>query len=597
MMVHPSVPPVALRPFAPPGQARAGVVAMPICAKCPGCQTEYQLQDHLAGKTVACAKCGDAMYPEPAPVVSAFVSAPAMASPGPRPISDLAGRRPVKSNVGIGVGLIVLLVACGTLLVSAVMAALVGVVMHSAKAAMPDMLPNPADPPSIEQPVAVAPPIVEPPPLAPEKPPVKPVPVPPEEPAMAGAIPVETMQAIKVATVFIKADSPVGNASGSGFLVRIDGNAAFIVTNHHVVGPIKSEEPAMRPINPINPRLPRIPLPPHVVEAKPTLTVVFESGTPNEQSAPAEIVNDDANKDLAVLKVIGLRNVPKPLSCGPTPPLVETMPVYVFGYPFGKALAMGKGSVSSIRKDDRGNLHYIQLDGDLNPGNSGGPVVDSRGRLVGVAVAKIVQTNIGLAIPPEKLKLFLDGKPDDVRVEAPAPKPRPVREIKARGVGKVGSLTVTRSRPAGESKEVVFARWYYDASNTVSGTESKKQFVFIPGQAPAAEDEDHRKVAIEASLNDPDHKLQNVSIVVRSAEGFRAPEPPAEGGDWAPLPEAMATELNVEGATAKGEVEVPGKGDLFYFQMSFRNADGKLIYTEPKSFNVNLGKKAGKNRD
>ena len=45
----------------------------------------------------------------------------------------------------------------------------------------------------------------------------------------------------------------------------------------------------------------------------------------------------------------------------------------------------------------------MQLDGELNPGNSGGPVVAADGKLVGIAVSKIVGTKIGFAIPPAEL--------------------------------------------------------------------------------------------------------------------------------------------------------------------------------------------------
>src|SRR5439155_14403710 len=93
--------------------------------------------------------------------------------------------------------------------------------------------------------------------------------------------------------------------------------------------------------------------------------------------------------------------------------------VYMFGFPFGQALSInkgnqaitvGKGSVSSIRENERGEVERVQMDGDLNPGNSGGPVVDSKGRLVGVAVAKIDNTRIGIAIPAFELSKMLLGR-------------------------------------------------------------------------------------------------------------------------------------------------------------------------------------------
>src|SRR5262249_32549195 len=74
------------------------------------------------------------------------------------------------------------------------------------------------------------------------------------------------------------------------------------------------------------------------------------------------------------------------------------------------AITVGKGSVSSIRQNDRGETAAVQIDGDLNPGNSGGPVVDSAGRLVGVAVAKVRNTQIGLAVPAAQLTKLLSGR-------------------------------------------------------------------------------------------------------------------------------------------------------------------------------------------
>src|SRR5258708_26239237 len=95
------------------------------------------------------------------------------------------------------------------------------------------------------------------------------------------------------------------------------------------------------------------------------------------------------------------------------------MSLYMLGFPFGDALAtnkgnptitVGKGSVSSIRKDATGKIVKVQIDGALNPGNSGGPVVDVKGNLIGIAVQTIQGSNIGLAIPPEELIGVLEGR-------------------------------------------------------------------------------------------------------------------------------------------------------------------------------------------
>src|SRR5205085_1393192 len=119
------------------------------------------------------------------------------------------------------------------------------------------------------------------------------------------------------------------------------------------------------------------------------ITLVFASGTRTEQSVTATVLAADAERDLAILKATGVRETPKPIAFSQTPKLVETMQVYVFGFPFGASLStgrgnpaitVGKGSVSSIRTDNQGELTRVQIDGALNPGNSGGPVVDSKGQ-------------------------------------------------------------------------------------------------------------------------------------------------------------------------------------------------------------------------
>ena len=98
------------------------------------------------------------------------------------------------------------------------------------------------------------------------------------------------------------------------------------------------------------------------------------------------------------------------------------MTVYIFGFPFGEELALGKGNppvnvgrgqVSSIRRDEDDRITSVLLDGALNPGNSGGPVVDARGRLVGISRATIRGANIGFAIAVPELLAMLDGRAEE----------------------------------------------------------------------------------------------------------------------------------------------------------------------------------------
>src|SRR5262245_11840829 len=197
-------------------------------------------------------------------------------------------------------------------------------------------------------------------------------------PSGAGdAIPVETLKHIKNATVFVKVEYQVPgvakllHGSGSGFLMKVDGTTGYIATNHHVVNPPDKLKDRVKPAGP------------------PTL--VFWSGTRQERVVKAEVLASDPSRDLAILRVTDFKDLPKPIAMNPKLELIETMGVYIFGFPFGQALSttkgnpamtVGKGSVSSIRENERGEIQVVQIDGDLNPGNSGGPVVDSKGRLV-----------------------------------------------------------------------------------------------------------------------------------------------------------------------------------------------------------------------
>jgi hypothetical protein len=230
-----------------------------------------------------------------------------------------------------------------------------------------------------------------------------------EQRLQAGDISRKTVLEIKAASVFIKVDFQVPGSdqplptSGSGFVLSVAGHTAYIVTNHHVVqGPKEIAGRIRRAAAPV---------------------LVFHSGTAREKSVPADVLASDPGIDLAILRVKTFPDFPKPIAMDPKLELTETMGVYTFGFPFGKflgggknpAITVGKGSISSLREDDYGQIRQVQLDGELNPGNSGGPVVDAKGRLVGVAVAKLAAAKrIGLAIPNRLLAEVLAGRVAEV---------------------------------------------------------------------------------------------------------------------------------------------------------------------------------------
>ena len=146
-----------------------------------------------------------------------------------------------------------------------------------------------------------------------------------------------------------------------------------------------------------------------------TVTLIVRPGSSDEQSLTARIVNVDEENDLALIYAPseGLTA----LDLGETGTLFETMDVTIFGYPFGEQLSFDEGAypaisvvtgrVSALRRD-KGQLKAIQIDGGINPGHSGGPVVDEDGAVVAVIFTGIPGSNVGFAIPLDTLHAFLD---------------------------------------------------------------------------------------------------------------------------------------------------------------------------------------------
>jgi serine protease Do len=185
-----------------------------------------------------------------------------------------------------------------------------------------------------------------------------------------------------------------GNLPGSGSAFCIHPSGVF-VTNAHVV---------------------------RGIPANGTVKLFLNCGEKDERQHSARILragtlDGNGGKDLALLQVenAGAEKFGF-LALGDSDTLVETAVLTAFGYPFGEALATDKsrrpnitvstGRVTSLRKDN-GNLALIQLDASVNPGNSGGPVLDKNGKVVGVIVSGVPGAAINFAIPSELLKPFI----------------------------------------------------------------------------------------------------------------------------------------------------------------------------------------------
>lgn len=132
----------------------------------------------------------------------------------------------------------------------------------------------------------------------------------------------------------------------------------------------------------------------------------------------------DPQRDLALVKVAGSKVRPLPLSPRGWPAVGDD--VYVAGNPEGLEGTFSRGIVSSLRRTEG----LLQFDASVSPGSSGGPVVDGRGRVVGVAVASVSRgQNLNFAFPAQYLRALLERArrtaPDTAGVAESRPKPTP----------------------------------------------------------------------------------------------------------------------------------------------------------------------------
>ena len=162
------------------------------------------------------------------------------------------------------------------------------------------------------------------------------------------------------------------NGQGSGFVWDDEGH---IVTNRHVV-----------------------------VDAE-RIRVVFSDGS----DAYAEVVGLDEDSDLAVIKIEKAAESLKPVTLGDSNDVRVGQLAITIGNPFGQDFSTTTGIVSAVGRTIRtGDSHFslpkvIQTDAPMNPGNSGGPLLDRQGQVIGIDAQIITRsganTGIGFAIP------------------------------------------------------------------------------------------------------------------------------------------------------------------------------------------------------
>ena len=163
-----------------------------------------------------------------------------------------------------------------------------------------------------------------------------------------------------------------GAVSGSGFVLSEDG---YIITNYHVIE--------------------------YADKGGQAIKVILHDGTEYE----ASIVGKEEINDLAVLKIeaTGL----SPVSAGDSDAIRVGDEVYAVGNPLGELeFSMSTGHVSALNRvvstEEAEAINMFQIDAAVNPGNSGGPVYNDRGEVIGVVTAKYSDSGVeglGFAIP------------------------------------------------------------------------------------------------------------------------------------------------------------------------------------------------------
>lgn len=147
----------------------------------------------------------------------------------------------------------------------------------------------------------------------------------------------------------------------------------------------------------------------HVVEGGGSISVRFWNGA----RYPATLVGTDPSTDLAVIKVDAPATVLHPLRIGSSSDVQVGQPVVAIGSPYGLEETVTSGIVSALHREMTAPNNFtiadsIQTDAAINHGNSGGPLLDLNGRVIGVN-AQIKSetgenTGVGFAIPSDTVR-------------------------------------------------------------------------------------------------------------------------------------------------------------------------------------------------
>ena len=203
---------------------------------------------------------------------------------------------------------------------------------------------------------------------------------------------------VTVISTFGEDNRPGGGEGGQGSGFVLDGEG-YVATNAHVV----------------------LGQPPKFERAR-NVFVAFADGN----RVPAKIVGTDLNADVGLLKIDPEGLTLTPLQLGSSRNLTVGSPVAAIGSPFGEEQSLSVGVISALDRDIESLTQFrigdaIQTDAAINRGNSGGPLLDSRGRVLGIN-SQIKSSSgggegVGFAVPVDTVRRSLESLRETGKVE------------------------------------------------------------------------------------------------------------------------------------------------------------------------------------
>ena len=173
----------------------------------------------------------------------------------------------------------------------------------------------------------------------------------------------------------------------------------------------------------------------HVIQTGKQLSIRFADG----RTARPTMIAVAAHLDIAVLQVDTLAATP--VSHGSAGKLKVGQWVFAIGNPYGLGVSLSRGIISGLDRpvelgDGKRIDKAIQTDASFNPGNSGGPLLDARGCLIGMATAMVAvpagPSNVGFAVPVDLLERTV--------AELIGPAARNVSELEPGGTSALGIM-------------------------------------------------------------------------------------------------------------------------------------------------------------